>query len=119
MIKFENDDELLSSAESTKYKIEIALLKIRYQRLFSTAALVASFLLLLVLLPSLMYSIFEAGRFELYLPAMTLLVGFVFIQSLRFFKMSCFLYSAAMLSRQRMASSIYEWETTRSAEDEL
>lgn len=118
-IKVEFDDELLSNAESAKYRIEIALLKIKYQRLLSLAALAASSILLMVLLSLLIHSTFEGGRFELYLPTVTLLVGFVFIQSLRCFRISCFLYSSAILSRQRIAASIDEWQTVCSAENQL
>lgn len=115
----DHEYQLLSDAESTKYKIELTLIKVRSQRLFSLTMLIASFMLLMTLLFSLVYSTFEVGRFEFYLPAMTLLVGFVLIQSFRYFKASCFLYSSAIVSRQRIVASIDEWERVCNAEKQL
>jgi len=111
-----NDGDMLTDANSVKYKVELVLIKVRFQVGFSLIALMVSFYIFLLLLKALMFSNSPVGTYELYFPGVMLLMGFIFIQSIRCFRMSIFLYSSAVLSRKRIDASIDDWNALRGAE---
>ena len=110
------DGDVLAHANSVMYKVELVLIKLRFQVGLSLFALMISLYFFLLLLKELLLSNSSVGTYESFVPGIMLLIGFIFIQSFRCFKMSIYLYLSTTLSKRRIVSSIEDWSALRGAE---
>ena len=109
-----SDAQILADAESIKHGVELVLVRIRNQMFFGFLALISMCSLFTALLRLIVSDSIRSSYFGEFLPGLMLLVGFIFIQSIRSVMESMSLYSSTMLTRRRVTASIEKWHARRS-----